>query len=129
MTVLNELFFALLGFTGDVMIEDGEVFRVCDGCDMFSEAEKLQLNRILPLGWFYTKFNDIVSRYDISWKNSKSPSGCQIFKAALSLSVSDMLTEYVDNVTYLEQLVLTDGPVPLSHVTQHLQKVFVILFI
>jgi hypothetical protein len=121
--MLQELFFALLGFTGDVIVESENTYKVKDGCDLFKETEILQINTLSSLGWFYTQFGDIVGKYDISWKLSDK-SHLQVYKVAMSLGMSDLLTEYVNDVTYLEQLVLSDGPLPLSNVLQHLQKVF-----
>jgi hypothetical protein len=120
--MLQELFFALLGFTGDVIVESDNTFRIKDGCDLFKETEILQINTLSSLGWFYSQFSEIVENYDISWKLC-GKSNLQVYKVAMSLGMSDLLTEYVNDVTYLEQLVLSDGPLPLSSVLQHLQKV------
>jgi phosphoribosyl-ATP pyrophosphohydrolase len=42
--------------------------------------------------------------------------------ASVAQAVSDLLEEYVADLSFLEQLVLCDGPIPLSQVLQHLQK-------
>ena len=118
--MLHELLFSLLGFVGDIVVNDGATFRVKDGFDLLKESEKVLVNRIAPLGWFYVKLGDMVHRYDVSWGTQRTP---KAYMSAAVQGVSDLLSEYVSDVAYLEQLILTDGPIPLNQVQQHLQKV------
>lgn len=118
--MLHELLFSLLGFIGDIVIDDGSTFRVKDGFDLLRESERDLVNRISPLGWYYVKLNDIVQKYDIGW--SREAAMCAYIASAVQ-GVSDLLAEYVADVSFLEQLILSDGPMPLSQVLQHLQKV------
>jgi hypothetical protein len=119
----NELLFALLGFTGDIIVEDQNSFKVCDGFDLFNQAEKDQVNRIVPLGFLYCKLEEYVREFDITWNNSN----VNLYKAALAQGVNDLLKIYADDVTYFEQYILqVDSVVPLSHTTQFFQKVCII---
>lgn len=121
--MLNELFFSLVGFTGDVIIETDETFKVKDGFDLLREAEKDQLNKIAPLGWYYVNFDKIVQKYDLSWNKDNHGNTFHIYHVGMVQGVADLLEEYIEDVSYLEKLVLTEGPIPLSQVLQHLQKV------
>lgn len=122
--MLHELLFSLLGFTGDVIIDDGATFRVKDGFDLLRESEKDLVNRISPLGWYYVHLSDAVQRYDMNWTNVTRK---RVYMAAAVQGIADLLAEYVADVAYMEQLVLTDGPMPLSQVQQHMQKVLLLL--
>lgn len=118
--MLHELLFSLLGFTGDIIIEEGGAYKVKDGFDLLREGERDQINRIAPLGWYYTNLGSIVQRYDVSWSPTARP---EAYMTGLVQGVSDLLQEYVADVSYLEQLILSEGPIPLSQILQHLQKV------
>jgi len=41
--------------------------------------------------------------------------------------ISDIQQEYIEDIAYLEQLLINTGPMPLSHILQHLQKVYHVL--
>jgi hypothetical protein len=43
------------------------------------------------------------------------------------IGISDVQQEYIEDIAYLEQLLINTGPMPLSHILQHLQKVFHVL--
>jgi hypothetical protein len=118
--MLHELLFSLLGFVGDVIIDDGHTYRVKDGFDLLRESEKDLVNRISPLGWYYVRLTDTVQKYDVSWANVERN---RVYMASAVQGVSDLLAEYVADVAFIEQLILSDGPMPLSQVLQHLQKV------
>lgn len=118
--MLHEILFSLLGFVGDIIVDDDSVFKVKDGFDLLQESERTLVNKIVPLGWYYVKLNEIIQRYDISWGQTSKP--C-VYLASAVQGMSDLLTEYVADVAYLEQLLLAEGPIPLSQVLQHMQKV------
>ena len=119
-SMLHELFFALLGFIGDIIVEKDGTFGVKDGFDLLREGEREQVNRLAPLGWYYVYLRDKVAQNDLGWSTSAKS---KVYMISLVQGVSDLLQEYVGDISYLEQLVLTDGPIPLSQVLQHLQKV------
>lgn len=40
------------------------------------------------------------------------------------IGISDIQQEYIEDIAYLEQLLINTGPMPLSNILQHLQKVY-----
>lgn len=121
--MLHDIFYALLGFVGDIIVAEEDCYRVKDGFDLLRDAEREQINRIVQLGWFYTTFQTFIQKYDLRWGCMSDRQRFQTYKAAVSQALEDVLTEYVDDITYLEQLVAKEGNIPLSHIIQHLQKV------
>ena len=114
-------------FVGDIIVEKGGTYSVKDGFDLLREAERDQVNRIVPLGWYYVNLSATVRKYDICWGQDSKP---KAYYSALAQGVSDLLQEYVSDVSYLEQLILSEGPIPLSQILQHLQKVlFQLIFV
>lgn len=118
--MLHELLFALLGFVGEVIVEKDGTFCVKDGFDMLREGERDQVNRLAPLGWYYVQLGIKVSENDLSWSSSVEP---QAYMTSMVQGFADLLQEYVGDISYLEQLVIAEGPIPLSQVLQHMQKV------
>jgi gamma-tubulin complex component 4 len=53
--MLHELLLALLGRTGDIVIEQDGTFRIDPKIDFISEPEKDILNKICTLGFYYMK--------------------------------------------------------------------------
>jgi hypothetical protein len=51
--MIHELLLGLLGFTGDILIEDvdNNTIHVKPGFDLLTQSERDQLNKIAPLGW------------------------------------------------------------------------------
>lgn len=124
--MLHEIFLALLGFTGDIIIEKHDTFTIRDGCDLFTLSEREQINKIVVLGWKYKHLSNIVRSSKVLWgdfgqdNNSRSS---QSYFGALCLGVEDVLQEYADEVAFLEEFVSSEGPVPLSYLVRDLLKV------
>lgn len=118
--MLHEIFLSLVGFTGNLIAESPDCFSVKDGVDILTIAEKEQINTIVILGWYYNKICAFVKMYELQWG---SVSNFQAYKHALCLGLSDLVREYVDDISFLEQLASHEGPIPLSHVNHHVQKV------
>lgn len=125
--MLHELFLSLLGFTGDIIVSSPLTFHVNNSFDLFTSAEIQQLNRIVPLGWYYLQLSLLVKKYEIKWGIQIGDTSLQFYRTAFSQGINDLLTEYTSDIAYLEQLVVTEGSVPLSHVMYHLQKYLLIL--
>lgn len=120
--MLQDLFLALLGFPGDILVEEDSTIRVKDGFDLLTQAEREQINRISPLGWYYLRLQSFVDEYDMKWGGRSKGRQFQAYRTAMSLGVSDLLNEYTSDIAYLEQVVISDGPMPLSQVLLHMQK-------
>ena len=125
--MLHELFIALVGFTGDVIIEDQNTFCVNKNLGVFTQSEIDQVSKIIPIGWTFNQLQSFVNRHELQWTTSSSSTGNQAYLMAMSNGLSDILNDYVNDVTFLEQMVSLDGPIPLSQVFQHLQKYYLIL--
>jgi hypothetical protein len=59
--MLHEIFLSLLGFTGDIIIEDSETYLVSSSFDLFTSAERQQINRIVPLGIYIFAYTCICT--------------------------------------------------------------------
>lgn len=125
--MLHEIFLSLLGFTGDIIIEDEGTYQVCKSFDLLTTAERQQVNRIVPLGWYYASLSSFVVFYEVKWGVKMGDPDSQFYRTAMSQGIADVLAEYANDIAYLEQLVLAEGPVPLSHVLHHLQKYLLIM--
>ena len=125
--MLHEIFLSLLGFPGDVIVEDGGTFRVCKSFDLLTTAEREQINRIVPLGYYYARLKAFEAFYEIKWGVQRGDPDFQFYRTAMSLGISDFLCGYVHDIADLEQLVLSEGPLPLSHLLHHLQRYLLVL--
>ena len=88
-----------------------------------------------------------VELYEIQWtpmSQSLKKDGYKVYKGALAQGISDLLTvfisdqfisninhilisfrqNYVEDVSLLEEYVVSNGPIPISFIMQHLQKVY-----
>ena len=122
--MIQELLFSLLGFTGDIVVEADQTFKVRDGYDLLKEAEKEQINMIAPLGHYYVSFQNYTKKYAIAWGSHSIKNKIECYKAALCHAIEDLLTEYVESITFLENLTFAEeNVIPLSLLVQHVQKV------
>lgn len=150
--MLHDIIYALLGFTGEVVVSSRygaaeedlflsgqsvqsswleesqkmDVFQVQDGYPFLTEAEREQINRIVPLGWFYNRLQGYVESYDMSW--TKPAFDQEVYKMALAAAIQDLLQEYVSDIARLEELINQESTLPLSHFLQHVQKVSLFFF-
>jgi hypothetical protein len=140
-SALQDLLFALLGFSGDVIISELEeisdqklrlqpflifrpgTFRVKDGHPSLSEAERSQINRIAPLGRYYVCFEEFVKVFGLNWRRTSKSQSPQLYRLALSEALQDVLQEYTEEIAELEVHWAEMQTMPLSHVLQHTQKV------
>ena len=120
--MLHELLTGLLGFPGDILVLQDSTMRVKDGFDLLTTGERDQVNMIAPLGWYYIRFQAFVDEYALQWGGRAEGEGHQLYRTAMSLGIADLLEEYTEDVVYLEQIVLNEGPIPLSQILLHLQK-------
>ena len=116
--MLHDLLFALLGFTGDIIVLAPDpiyqlpTFRVKDGYAKLSDAEIEQMNQIAPLGWFYKQFQEYIQQYDMSWSNANS--SLSLYKMALSAALQDLSQEYNEEIAELEEMVNREEHLPLT---------------
>jgi len=124
--MLHELFLSLLGFPGDVIVEEGGTYRVRASFDLLTASERQQVNRIVPLGYYYARLKAFEAFYEVKWGVQRGDPDFQFYRTAMSLGIADLLAGYVQDVADLEQLVLEEGPLPLSHVLHHLQRYLIV---
>jgi len=106
-SVIQEVFLALIGFTGSLISEysDDEfrydkgirsqvvslvialhksivgttrTFGVRDGVSLLSDAERQQINLIVPLGWYYLNLSEYHKKYDICWGSASNLSQSKV---------------------------------------------------
>ena len=65
--------------------------------------------------------------YEVKWGVRLGDPDSQFYRTAMTQGIADLLTEYTSDIAYLEQLVLAEGPIPLSHVLHHLQKYLLVM--
>ena len=126
--MLHELLLGCLGFTGDIISEYHGTFKVKEGFDLLTEAEREQSNKIASLGWFYTYLSKYIDAKSLNWDSNKSS---QLYQASFSVGLNDYLEEYTQDLSNLELLIINEGPIPLSYIITNLQKVnyiFIFLF-
>jgi hypothetical protein len=123
--MFQDICVALIGFTGEYILEGDDGFYVRAGLDL-NPGELEQITSIIRLGWFYQKFSEVVSSNDLCSIESFEKSDIFLYFTSMVISISDILNEYVEDVANLEQMMLHDRFVPLSRFSQHLQKVFFI---
>ena len=122
--MLYDILYALLGFTGDIVVETNHTFHVKDGYSKLTDAEREQINHLVPLGWYYNRFEAFIKRYDMSWGNvSGGIEKLAIYKMAVSAAIQDFQQEYLEDVNELEEILNQEQSLPLSHFIQHMQKV------
>lgn len=119
--MLHEILLSLLGFTGDVIVQNNKnsTFHVKPGFDKFSEAETEQINNLVPIGWYYTQINKYLSKYKPNWVGIKNIS---VYKSAISIGIQDFVEEYTQAVVSIEQMILVEGPMPLNYIINYFHK-------
>jgi hypothetical protein len=124
--MLHELLFALLGFTGDSIILTRDpifqlpTFRVVDGFSKIPDAEIEQINQIAPLGWYYKQFQDYIKQYDMTWSSTNS--SLSIYKMALAAALQDLLQEYDNDISDLENMLNSEPLLTLTTFAIHLKN-------
>jgi hypothetical protein len=119
--MLHELLLSCLGFTGDIIIESHGTYKVADGFELLTQAEREQANRIASLGWLYITLLRYSQAHSIRWNEDSSK--FQLYKAALCLGLSDLLEEYCADISELESRIVAEGPFPISYFIPYMQKV------
>lgn len=133
----QDLLLTLLGFPSDFIIVTPSpsdidsirggsqipepTFRVKEGYTGLFDSDREQIDKIVPLGWYYQQLQAYTDHYDLSWGNINKET--EIYKLALSSAVKDLLLEYVEDITVLEDALNSSEHIPLSHFIRHLQKV------
>lgn len=58
--MLHELLLALLGKTGNIVVEDEDTFKINPKIDFIAEPEKKILNKLCVLGFYYQRIQNFL---------------------------------------------------------------------
>lgn len=129
--MIQDLLLTILGFPCEFVEEAESVpelghssqptYRVKPGYSKLTDSEKDQINKIVPLGFYYSYLEDYVGKYELGW--GVVGTDTQLYKAALSMAMQEILQEYSQDIADFEQLLFQEESIPLSHLLQHFQKV------
>ena len=119
--MLHELLLSLLGITGEIIVQNHQTleFAIRDGFDLLAVSEREQIQKIVPLGAFYKYLTSFVRMHDNRWGVCSS----KVYIAAFCSGLEDILDRYTRDVAFVERIANVEGPLPLSFLHHHLQKV------
>ncbi|KAL5701301.1 Gamma-tubulin complex component 4 [Ranunculus cassubicifolius] len=151
--MLHELLLALLGYTGDLIIDEREhhksltinspisnqsTFKLSPDISFIQIPERDVIERLIKLGFYYRELDRFAAKSrDLSWIRSANIKSVEcdtkklkrhsVYRRAMANGVVEILSIYRSAVLQVEQNLLSD-PVPiLATVTQGLNKFFVLL--
>ncbi|CAI9117266.1 OLC1v1018621C2 [Oldenlandia corymbosa var. corymbosa] len=151
--MLHELLLGLVGYTGDLIIDEREYhqqepLRQSDECtfklapDIFfiQPSERDVIERLIKLGFYFKELDRFATKSrNLSWirppnvlpSSDSSSNGIKetqsVYRRAIANGIVEILSVYKSAVLSIEQKLLSD-PVPiLATVTQGLNKFFVLL--
>lgn len=154
--MLHELLLALLGYTGDFIIDEREEhhlspdapisdecsFTIATDISFIQPSERDVIERLLPLGFFYRELDRFATKArNLSWIHSMNVAPLSrtteslkgktkkqsVYRRAIANGIVEILSVYRSAVLQVEQKLLAD-PVPiLATVTQGLNKFGVLL--
>lgn len=142
--MLHEILFAMLGKTGNIIIELDDSFVVSPGIDFISEEEKQLINRIINLGYYYQKiqkyiqedqkmFKNLVQKfesknYDPQDQNiQESVLGNSSYVKAVCDGMKTILNSYYEDILEIESLYLKEKIITIASLSVCLSKYFYIL--
>lgn len=139
--MLHEILFALLGRSGNVIIETENKFEINPLITFLSSSEKDLLNKLIILGFFYKNIEKFlkdtsesfcqtscfVSNKLIDYDIQEFTFGTSIYLKALTSSLDEILKEYRDSVLSVEQKYLKNRVYTISLLNIHLNKYFILL--
>ncbi|KAM1257364.1 hypothetical protein ACFX15_030720 [Malus domestica] len=149
-TMLHELLLALLGYTGDLIIDDREhskslgidapissspTFKLASDISFIQPSERDLIEKIITLGFYYRELDRFSVRCrNLSWIRSANASPAasdtekpSVYRRAIANGIVEILSVYRSAVLHIEQKLLADSVPILATVTQGLNKFFVLL--
>lgn len=152
--MLHELLLALLGYTGDLIIDDRErhkslnpnapisgdrSFKLAPDISFIEPSDRDLIERIITLGFYYRELDRFATKSrNLSWirsanaspleRNSElSPEKQSVYRRAIANGVVEILSVYRSAVLHIEQKLLAETVPILATVIQGLNKFFVLL--
>ncbi|XXG84257.1 hypothetical protein AAC387_Pa10g1809 [Persea americana] len=154
--MLQELLFALVGYTGDLIIDhrdphhlsldtpisDECTFKLAPDISFIHPSERDVIERLLPLGFYYRELDRFATKSrNLSWIRSKNnvplsqatellkgkAKKSSVYRRAIANGIVEVLSVYRSAVLQVEQKLLEDPTPILATVTQGLNKFGVLL--
>ncbi|KAD6120197.1 hypothetical protein E3N88_11468 [Mikania micrantha] len=154
--MLHELLLALLGFTGDLIIDDRErvglspddsisdqcTFKLAPDISFIEPEERDIIQNIIKLGFYYRELDQFASKSrNLSWIRSRNESPLSqtskllkemnenqsVYRRAIANGIVEILSVYRSAVLLIEQKLMSDSIPILATVTQGLNKFLVLL--
>ncbi|KAE8009468.1 hypothetical protein FH972_005905 [Carpinus fangiana] len=152
--MLHELLLALLGYTGDLIIDerdhhksslasesDDRHFKLAPDISFVERSDRDLIERIITLGFYYRELDRFATESrNLSWirssNSSPSPSDSEfpsskakpsVYRRAIANGIVEILAVYRSAVLHIEQKLLAETVPILATVTQGLNKFFVLM--
>ncbi|AES61764.2 Gamma-tubulin complex component 4 [Medicago truncatula] len=145
--MLHELLLALLGYTGDLIIDrrdnnlsantpisDECTFKLAPDISFIDPSDRELIERIITLGFYYRELERFSAKSrNLNWirsenanplENKEKPS---VYRRALANGIVEILAVYSSSILHIEQLLLSETMPILATVTQGLNKFFSLL--
>ena len=113
--MLHETLLALVGCPGSIIVDCGAAgFAVAEDVTFLSSAEKQAVDKVVWLGHRFRELSRFVQRHMAASDDAVPRSG--LYLRALCTGIEEVLALYAERVAELEQQVLDDPGLHLSHV-------------
>ncbi|KAK7392303.1 hypothetical protein VNO78_20737 [Psophocarpus tetragonolobus] len=144
--MLHELLLALLGYTGDLIIDrrdhltaetpisDECTFKLAPDISFIDPSDRELIERIIVLGFYYREMERFSAKCrNLSWIRSTNANPLEkkekssVYRRALANGIVEILSVYRSAVLHIEQKLLSETMPILATVTQGLNKFFCLL--
>ncbi|KAH1058295.1 hypothetical protein GYH30_002728 [Glycine max] len=144
--MLHELLLALLGYTGDLIIDrrdhltadtpisDECTFKLAPDISFIDPSDRELIERIIVLGFYYREMERFSGKCrDLSWIRSANANPLEkkekgsVYRRALANGIVEILSVYRSAVLHIEQKLLSENMPILATVTQGLNKFLCLL--
>ena len=140
--MLHEILLALIGHTGNIIIEEDSQFKVSNSIEFLTEAEIEQINKVVILGIFYKQITDFVKRN--SGLNSQIPfllcmedlkddnddeeiEVTSVYVKAFWNGVQEVLNLYKEHILAIEHEYFVNDSLNITHLSQKLSLFYQLL--
>ncbi|RZC22975.1 Gamma-tubulin complex component 4-like isoform D [Glycine soja] len=144
--MLHELLLALLGYTGDLIIDRRDhltadtpisyecTFKLAPDISFIDPSDRELIERIIVLGFYYREMERFSGKCrDLSWIRSANANPLEkkekgsVYRRALANGIVEILSVYRSAVLHIEQKLLSENMPILATVTQGLNKFLCLL--
>ncbi|CAK7348319.1 unnamed protein product [Dovyalis caffra] len=150
--MLHELLLSLLGYTGDLIIDEREhqnslgipisddhrSFKLAPDISFIQPSDRDLIERIISLGFYYRELDRFATKSrNLSWIRSANPNNelsnkkiqekPSVYRRAIANGIVEILSVYRSAVLHIEQKLLSETMPILATITQGLNKFFVLL--